>query len=70
MRSHVGALVGTDDLSDLVLELLTVTLAPSTYNNYNTGILRVTVFCDEEGVTPLQATATDMLRFTIWLARA
>jgi hypothetical protein len=44
MRSHVGVLVGTDDLSDLVLELLTLSLAHTTYNNYNTGMGRFTVF--------------------------
>jgi hypothetical protein len=34
MRNHVGALVGTNDLGDLVLDLLTGSLAPTTYNNY------------------------------------
>jgi hypothetical protein len=31
---------------------------------------RFTVFCNEEGITPLEATAADMLRVTSWLARA
>jgi hypothetical protein len=31
---------------------------------------RFTFFCNEEGITPLEATAANMLRFTIWLARA
>jgi hypothetical protein len=31
---------------------------------------RFTVFCHEEGITPLDATTADMLRFTAWLARA
>jgi hypothetical protein len=31
MRNHVGALVGTDDVGDLVLELLTGSLAPTKY---------------------------------------
>jgi hypothetical protein len=70
MRNHVKALVGTDDMGDLVLDLLTGSLAPTTYNNYGTGMRRVTVSCDEEGVTPLHAAAADMLRFTTWLARA
>jgi hypothetical protein len=35
MRNHVGELVGTDDLGDLVFDLLTGSLAPTTYNNYN-----------------------------------
>jgi hypothetical protein len=30
MRSHVGALVGTDDMGNLVLDLLTGSLAPTT----------------------------------------
>jgi hypothetical protein len=64
MHNHVGALVGTDDLGDLVLDLLTGSLAPATYDIYGTGIRRFTGFCDEKGITPIQATATDMLRFT------
>jgi hypothetical protein len=70
MRNHVGALVGTDDMGDLVLDILTGSLAPTTYINYGTGKRRFTIFCDEEGMTSLQATAADMLRFTVWLARA
>jgi hypothetical protein len=69
MRNHVGALVGMDDMGDLVLDLLAGSLAPTTYNNYGTGMRRLTVFCDEEGITPLHATVADMLRFTTWLAR-
>jgi hypothetical protein len=34
MRNHVVALGGTDDLGDLVLDLLPGSLAPTTYNNY------------------------------------
>jgi hypothetical protein len=70
MRNHVGALVATDDLGDLVLDLLTGSLAPTTYNINGTGMRRFTVFCTEEGITPLEATEADMLRFTAWLARA
>jgi hypothetical protein len=66
MRNHVGTLVGIDDLGDLVLDLLTGSLALTTYNNYGTGMRRFTVFCNEEGITPLEATAADMLRFTSW----
>jgi hypothetical protein len=70
MRNHVGALVGTDNPGNLVLDLLTGSLAPTTYNTYGTGMRRFTVFYNEEGIIPLEATAADMLRFTTWLARA
>jgi hypothetical protein len=70
MCDHVEAHVGTYDLGDLVLDLLIGSLAPTTYNNYGTGVRRFTVFCDEEGITLLKAIAADMLRFTTWLARA
>jgi site-specific recombinase XerC len=70
MRNHVGALVGTNDLDELVLDLLTRSLAPATYNNYGTGMRCFNVYCNEEGITSLQATAADMLRFTTWLARS
>jgi hypothetical protein len=42
MRSHIGALVGTDDLGDLLLDLLTNSLAPATNDNYNTMHLILT----------------------------
>jgi hypothetical protein len=70
MRNHVSVVVGTDDPGGLVLDLPTGSLAPTTYNNYGTGMRRFTVFCSEEEITPLEATAADMLRFTAWLARA
>jgi hypothetical protein len=53
----------------LVLDPRTGSLAPPTYINYGTGMRRFTFFCDEEGITPLQAAAADMLRFTSWLVR-
>jgi hypothetical protein len=65
MRNHVGALVGRDDLGDLVLDLLTGSLAHTICNNYGTGMRRFTFFCNDEGITPLEATAADMLRFTV-----
>jgi hypothetical protein len=37
MRNHVGAFVGTAGVGDLGLDLLTGSLAPTTYNNYGTG---------------------------------
>jgi hypothetical protein len=70
MRNHGDVVVETDDVGDLVLDLLTGSLAPTTYNNYGTGMQRITVFRDKDGITPLQATTADMLRFTSWLARA
>jgi hypothetical protein len=48
MRNHVGALVGMDDLGDLVLDLLTGSLAPTTYNNYGTGMRRFTFFATKK----------------------
>jgi hypothetical protein len=52
MRNHVGVLVKTDDLGDIVLDLLTGPLASTTYNNYGTGMRRFMFFCNEEGITP------------------
>jgi hypothetical protein len=33
----------------------------TTNNNYGTGMRRFTLFCNDEGITPLEATAADML---------
>jgi hypothetical protein len=44
MRNQVGALVGADDVGGLVLDLLTGSLAPTTYINYGTGMRRFTIF--------------------------
>jgi hypothetical protein len=70
MRHNAGALVSICDLGDLVLDLLTGSLAPTTYDNHGTRMHRFTVFCNEEGIAPLHATAADMLRFTTWLVRS
>jgi hypothetical protein len=70
MRNHVEKLVEHDDLGDLVLDLLTGTLAPTTYDNYGTGMRRITFFCNEEGINPLHVTVAETLRFTAWLARS
>jgi hypothetical protein len=59
-----------DDLGDLLLDLLTGSLALATHNNYGTGMRSFTVFCNEERATPLEATAADMLCFKAWLSRA
>jgi hypothetical protein len=69
MRNNAGALVWTNDLGDLVSDLLTGSLVPITYNNHGTGMRRFTIFGDEHGITPLHATAADMMCFTTWLAR-
>jgi hypothetical protein len=60
VRDHVGALLGTDNMGDLVLNLLTGSFAPATYDNHGTGMRRFTVFCDEGGITPLWSTAADI----------
>jgi hypothetical protein len=52
MRNHVGVLVGTDDLGDLVLDLLTGSLAPATYNTYGTGMRRFVVFFATKRASP------------------
>jgi hypothetical protein len=51
MCNHVRALVGTDDMGDLVLDLLTGSLAPTTYNNYDTGMRHFTVFATKRAST-------------------
>jgi hypothetical protein len=48
MHNHVGALVGTSDLGDLVLDLLTGSLAPTIYTNYVNGMRRFTVFATKK----------------------
>jgi hypothetical protein len=63
MGNHVGALVGTNDMGDLVL-------GPHNLPQLEHRNVTIHSFGDEEGITPLYATSADMLRFTEWLARA
>jgi hypothetical protein len=47
--------------------MLSNSLAPSSYANYDSAMRQFFAFCSEEGISPLQATPGSMVRYTAWL---
>jgi hypothetical protein len=48
--------------------MLSNSLAPSTYANYDSALRQFFAFCTEKNIAPLQATPASMIRYTAWLA--
>jgi hypothetical protein len=47
--------------------MLSSSLAPTTYANYDIGMRQFAVFCHEEDIHPLQVTTQSVVRYTAWL---
>eukprot|EP00873_Tetraselmis_striata_P033139 jgi/Tetstr1/453403/TSEL_040385.t1 len=67
MAAELRSLLGTDDVGQAALGLLTGSLAAGTYRNYDSGMRSFATFCEQEGVRPLQATTSTIVRYTAWL---
>jgi hypothetical protein len=61
------ASLGTGHVGDTALHLLSSSLAPKTYANYDSGMRQFAAFCHEEDIHPLQATTQSVVRYTAWL---
>jgi hypothetical protein len=60
-------LLGTDQVGTTTLHMLSSSLAPTTYANYDSGMRQFATFCHEEDIHPLQATTQSIVRYTAWL---
>eukprot|EP00873_Tetraselmis_striata_P000849 jgi/Tetstr1/421113/TSEL_012157.t2 len=67
MTAELRSLLGTDDVGQAALGLLTGSLAAGTYRNYDSGMRSFATFCEQEGLRPLQATTSTIVRYTAWL---
>eukprot|EP00873_Tetraselmis_striata_P038212 jgi/Tetstr1/458476/TSEL_004330.t1 len=67
MAAELRSLLGTDDVGQAALGLLTGSLAAGTYRNYDSGMRSFATFCEQEGLRPLQATTSTIVRYTVWL---
>eukprot|EP00873_Tetraselmis_striata_P013426 jgi/Tetstr1/433690/TSEL_022909.t1 len=67
MAAELRSLLGTDDVGQAALGLLTGSLAAGTYRNYDSGMRSFATFCEQEGLRPLQATTSTIVRYTAWL---
>eukprot|EP00873_Tetraselmis_striata_P019611 jgi/Tetstr1/439875/TSEL_028283.t2 len=67
MAAELRGLLGTDDVGQAALGLLTGSLAAGTYRNYDNGMRSFATFCEHEGLRPLQATTSTIIRYTAWL---
>eukprot|EP00873_Tetraselmis_striata_P014456 jgi/Tetstr1/434720/TSEL_023773.t1 len=67
MAAELRSLLGTDDDGRAALGLLTGSLAAGTYRNYDSRMRSLATFCEQEGLRPLQATTSTIVRYTAWL---
>eukprot|EP00873_Tetraselmis_striata_P037630 jgi/Tetstr1/457894/TSEL_044413.t1 len=67
MAAELRSFLGTDDVGQAALGLLTGSLAAGTYRNYDSGMRSFATFCEQEGLRPLQATTSTIVRYTAWL---
>jgi hypothetical protein len=67
MTTHLRKLLGIDQIGTTALHVLSTSLAPTTYSNYDSGMRQFAAFCHEEDIHPLQATTQSIVRYTAWL---
>jgi hypothetical protein len=67
MTTKLHKLLGTDHVGDTALHMLSSSLAPTTYANYDSGMRQFAAICHEEDIHPLQATTQSVVRCTAWL---
>jgi hypothetical protein len=64
MTPQLRKLLGTDRIGTTALNMLSSSLAPTTYANYDSGMRQFAAFCHEEDMHPLQATTQSIVRYT------
>lgn len=67
MRHSLHASLGTDYIGDLAVDMLVSGLAPNTYSTYGSAFNKYLLFCAEEGLEPLSAQQSDIVRFIAWV---
>jgi hypothetical protein len=65
MTTHFRTLLGTDKWGTTAIGLLSNSLVPSIYANYDSTLRHYFAFCAEENLPPLQATPATMLRYRL-----
>jgi hypothetical protein len=66
VRSRTCGLLGTEYIINITIGLLSSSLAPSTYANYDITLRELFTFCDNEEILSLQGTPATMVRNTAW----
>jgi hypothetical protein len=56
-------MLGTDHIGITTLDLLSSSLAPTPYANYDNGMRQFAAFCHEEGIHPVHATTQSIVRY-------
>jgi hypothetical protein len=64
MTPQLRKLLGTDHIGTTALNLLSISLAPTTYAKNDSGMRMSAAFCHEEDIHPLQATTHSIVRYT------
>jgi len=68
MTAHLISQLGTDELSQTAISLLTSALSPTTYQSYKQKIQKFARFCVEQGKVLLDCSQLDVVRYVAWLA--
>jgi hypothetical protein len=66
MTARLRKMLGTDQIGNTALHLLSSSLVPTTYSNYDSGMRQFAAFCHEENIHPLQATTLSVVRYTAY----
>jgi hypothetical protein len=64
MTTNLRKLLGTDHIGTTALHMLSNSLAPTTYSNYDIGMRQFAAFCHEEDIHSLHATTHSIVRYT------
>jgi hypothetical protein len=67
MPNHLRTILGTDHIGTTTLNLLSSSLAPTTYAKYDSGMRQFAAFCPEEGIHSLHVTTQSIVRYIAWL---
>jgi hypothetical protein len=65
MATKFQTLLGSDNLGATAISLLSNSLAPTTYANYDSALRQYFALC--ANLLPLQVTSATMIRYTAWL---
>jgi hypothetical protein len=60
-------MLGTDHIGTTTLNLMSISLVPTTYANYDNGMHKFAEFSHKEGIHPLRTTTQSIVCYTAWL---
>lgn len=65
--SSMASVFGTDELAKTTLALFQAALTTRSYDTYGSCLRGFLLFCDEQGIDPLEVTPPEICRYVAWL---